>query len=120
MPNPVMADTLAIMALATFTLAWTVQTIVVVEKKKNLGDVVANALFFAGLVLFTAHSFNIADPWFIFFNSIATILAFVNLYYVPRKMLALKRDIGDVEHFVEKEVIGHRQTYHHAHRRKRR
>ena len=114
-----MADTLMILALAVFTLAWTVQTIVVVEKKKNLGDVIANALFFAGLVLFTIHSFNILDPWFIFFNSIATILAFINLYYVPRKMRALKRDVTDVEHFVEKEVIGHKQIYRH-HRRKRR
>jgi exosortase/archaeosortase len=115
-----MADALMIMALSTFTMAWLVQTIVVVEKKKNLGDVIANALFFAGLVLFTFHSFNIADPWFIVFNSAATILAFVNLYYVPKKMLALKRDIIGVEHFVEKEVAGYRQTYHHAHRKKRR
>jgi len=114
-----MADTLMIMALATFTLAWAVQTIVVVEKKKNLGDVIANALFFAGLFLFTVHSFNILDPWFIFFNSIATILAFINLYYVPMKMRMLKRDIDGVEHFIEKEVVGHKQTYHHAHRRKR-
>ena len=115
-----MTETLAVLALSIFTLAWLVQTVVVVEKKKNLGDIIANAFFFVGLVLFAFYSFNIADPWFMVFNSAATILAFVNLYYVPKKMLALRRDITSAERFVEKEVIGHRQTYHHAHRRKRR
>jgi 4-amino-4-deoxy-L-arabinose transferase-like glycosyltransferase len=114
-----MTEALAILALGTFVLAWAVQTIVVVEKKKNLGDVVANALFFAGLVLFTFYSFNIADPWFLAFNSAATILAFVNLYYVPKKLLALKRDVAGIERFVEKEVVGYKQAYHHAHRKKR-
>jgi 4-amino-4-deoxy-L-arabinose transferase-like glycosyltransferase len=114
-----MTETLAIVALGTFVLAWTVQTIVVVEKKRNLGDVIANALFFVGLVLFTFYSFNIADPWFVVFNSAATILAFINFYYVPKKMLALKRDVTGVERFVEKEVVGYRQSYHHAHRKKR-
>ena len=114
-----MTETLAILALSTFTLAWLVQTIVVVEKKKNLGDVIANALFFIGLVLFSFHSFNIADPWFIVFNSAATILAFVNLYYVPKKMLALRRDVAGIEHFVEKEVAGYKQVYSHAHKKKR-
>jgi len=114
-----MTETLAILALSTFILAWTVQTIVVVEKKKNLGDVIANGLFFLGLVLFTVYSFNINDPWFLAFNSAATILAFVNLYYVPKKMLALRRDVTGIEHFVEKEVVGYRQSYHHAHRKKR-
>jgi len=114
-----MTETLAILAISTFTLAWLVQTVVVVEKKKNLGDIIANALFFMGLVLFTFYSFNIADPWFMVFNSAATILAFVNLYYVPKKMLALKRDIIGAEHFVEKEVVGYRQSYHHAHKKKR-
>jgi 4-amino-4-deoxy-L-arabinose transferase-like glycosyltransferase len=114
-----MTETLAILALGTFVLAWTVQTIVVVEKKRNLGDVIANALFFAGLVLFTFYSFNIADPWFIVFNSAAAVLALVNLYYVPKKMLALKRDVTGIERFVEKEVAGYKQVYSHAHKKKR-
>jgi len=115
-----MTEALAILALSTFILAWLVQTVVVVEKKKNLGDVIANALFFAGLVLFTFYSFNIADPLFIVFNSAATILAFVNLYYIPKKMLALRRDIRGAERFVEKEVAGYKQVYSHAHKKKRR
>jgi lipid-A-disaccharide synthase-like uncharacterized protein len=114
-----MTETLAILGLSMFTLAWLVQTVVVVQKKKNLGDIIVNVLFFMGLVLFTFHSFNIADPWFMVFNSAATILAFVNLYYVPKKMLALKRDVTGIEHFVEKEVVGYRQSYHHAHKKKR-
>jgi 4-amino-4-deoxy-L-arabinose transferase-like glycosyltransferase len=114
-----MAEALAILALGTFVLAWIVQTIVVMEKKKNLGDVVANALFFVGLVLFTFYSFHINDPWFLAFNSAATILALINLYYVPKKALALKRDIMGAERFVEKEVIGHRQVYHHKHKKRK-
>ena len=114
-----MTETLAILALSVFTLAWLVQTVVVVQKKKNLGDIIVNVLFFVGIFLLTLYSFNIADSWFIVFNSAATILAFVNLYYIPKKMLALRRDIRGAEHFVEKEVLGYRQRYSHAHKKKR-
>ena len=108
-----MAEMLAIAALGAFLMAWVVQTIIVVEKRKNLGSIAVNALFFLGLILFTIHSFSIADPWFIFFNSAAAVLALVNLYYIPKRMLALKRDVAGVEHFVEKEVTGFNRTYHH-------
>ena len=113
-----MAEIEMIVALTVFVLAWTVQTITVVEKKKNLGDIVANTLFFAGLVLFTFYSFKIADPWFIVFNSAATVLAFINLYYIPMKKIALEKDIAGAEHFVEKEVVGFRRVYKHKKKRK--
>jgi lipid-A-disaccharide synthase-like uncharacterized protein len=114
-----MAETEMIIALTVFVLAWIVQTIAVVEKKKNIGDIIASTLFFAGLVLFTFYSFKIADPWFIIFNSAATILAFVNLYYIPKKALALKKDVMGAEHFVEKEVVGFRRVYKHKRKKKR-
>ena len=112
-----MAEIEMIIALTVFVLAWTVQTVTVVEKRKNVGDVIANTLFFAGLVLFTFYSFKIADPWFIVFNSAATILAFINLYYLPKKALALKKDVMGAEHFVEKEVVGFKRAY--SHKRKK-
>jgi hypothetical protein len=114
-----MTELLAILALATFTSAWAVQTVQVLETKKKIGNVVADTLFFAGLVLFTMHSFNINDPWFIFFNSAATVLALINWYYIPNKQLALKKELLNAENFVEKEVVGYRQKYSHKSKKRR-
>jgi hypothetical protein len=108
-----MDENLMILGLAVFAVAWTVQTIVVLEKKKNLGDIVASLLFFVGLVLLTAASFRVSNPWFLVFNIISAVLALVNLYYIPHKMKSFEKDIWGVGRFVEKEVMGHRQSYQH-------
>jgi len=114
-----MVEPVMILALTVFVAAWVVQTIIVLEKRKKIGDVIVDGLFFIGLVLFTFYSFQIADPWFIVFNSVATVLAFINLYYIPQKTLRLKRDVLGAEHFVEKEITGAKQVYQHQKRKRK-
>ena len=112
-----MDETLAIIGLGVFALAWAVQTAIVIKRKKNLGDITASLLFFLGLVLLTAASFQVSNPWFLVFNAVSAILALVNLYYIPHKMKNVERDLLGISRFVEKDVMGHRKKY--SHKRKR-
>jgi len=109
-----MTEVLLIFALVVFVLGWAVQTAVVLERRKNLGDIVATALFFTGLVLFTLYGFQVSDPWFIMFNSAAVILALINFYYIPHKAASFRKEVK----VLEKEVIGFKHSYSHKRRKK--
>ncbi len=86
-----------LLAVVFFLIAWIILTLIVIKNGRNNGDIFVNLFFLLGVISFTIYSVQVGEILFILLNGIASILAFINFYYIPNKFKKMKKEIKSIE-----------------------
>ena len=103
---------LGVIGSAFLIITWLVPTIKIIYRKKSNMDPGFCVLFFIGTSFLLVYSMEINDAVFYSLNVILIILVLINLYYVPKKIATLEKEVKKIEKIVEEKVPGLKETYH--------
>ncbi len=107
---------LSILASLCFLVAWALMTAQVFVKRKNPSDPVVSLFFTLGILLSAINQYDKSEPLFVLFAIAVCVMAFIDFYYIPRKLFAFKKEIQKAEKIIKKEIKTLRSSYHHISR----